>query len=163
MRIANTVIRSHTASAIPSVGSVVLPHDERHLRRKRLTLLDCSPVMVDLAQATHLQHGDRLKTQDGAEIEILAAPEALTEIRANSPTHHAQLCWHIGNRHLKAQIEPNRILILRDKVIDAMLEGLDAQLTFIEEPFHPMAGAYHTHNQTHHHHDHVPSHGSSNV
>ena len=40
--------------------------------------------------------------------------------------HLAELAWHIGNRHLAAAIEAERILILRDHVIRAMLEGLGA-------------------------------------
>ena len=58
-----------------------------------------------------------------------------------------QLCWHIGNRHAKAQIEREweasaRILILRDHVLRDMLIGLGATVTEVSEPFSPMDGAY---------------------
>ncbi len=56
--------------------------------------------------------------------------------------HLAELAWHIGNRHLAAAIEADRILILRDHVIKAMLEGLGATVTDIVEPFTPVRGAY---------------------
>jgi urease accessory protein len=63
-----------------------------------------------------------------------------------------QPCWHLGNRHLKVQIEReweglgDRILILRDHVIRDMLIGLGATVTEISEPFHPQDGAYaHSH------------------
>lgn len=138
--------------------AVTLPHDERHLRRKRIALTSGESLMIDLPQAVHLHHGDRLVTEGGQEIEIVAADEALTEIRAHDPTHHASLCWHIGNRHLKAQIEPERILILRDPVIHTMLEGLGATLRPVDEPFHPMHGAYHSHNHSDGH-AHAHSHG----
>jgi len=145
MRTVNDIIRANAVTSAQPIETVVLPHDERHLRRKRITLASGDAVMVDFPEAIHLHHGDRLRTEDGAEIEVIAAPEILTEIRAQNPAHHAQLCWHIGNRHLKAQIEPERILILQDKVIDTMLEGLDATISHVEEPFHPMHGAYHKH------------------
>ena len=52
--------------------------------------------------------------------------------------HLAELAWHIGNRHLAAAIEPDRILILRDHVIKAMLEGLGATVADTVEPFEPL-------------------------
>ena len=48
----------------------------------------------------------------------------------------------IGNRHLEAQIEADRIVIRRDHVISAMLIGLDASVKNIEDIFQPVAGAY---------------------
>ena len=56
-----------------------------------------------------------------------------------------QLAWHIGNRHLPAQIEETRILIRRDRIIRHMLETLGATITDVSEPFHPEHGAYHGH------------------
>jgi urease accessory protein len=50
--------------------------------------------------------------------------------------------WHIGNRHLEAQIEATRILIRRDHVIAKMLEQLGAQVTDVRETFTPEHGAY---------------------
>jgi urease accessory protein len=74
------------------------------------------------------------------------------DIRARDRLHLAELCWHIGNRHLAAQIEEDRILILRDHVIKAMLEGLGARVTDVVEPFMPLRGAYsgQTHGHGHH-------------
>ena len=71
--------------------------------------------------------------------------------------HLAELAWHIGNRHLAAAIEAKRILILRDHVIKAMLEGLGATVTDTVEPFIPMTGAYSGH-AAHHGHEHGHSH-----
>ena len=80
--------------------------------------------------------------------------------------HLAELAWHIGNRHLAAAIEADRILILRDHVIKAMLEGLGATVTDVVEPFTPVRGAYSGHGRTimaithgHDHHDHEHGHG----
>ena len=50
----------------------------------------------------------------------------------------------------------DRILILRDHVIKAMLEGLGAKVTEVVEPFSPVRGAYSGHGHDHHHeHDHA--------
>ncbi len=101
-----------------------------------------------------LEHGDRLVLDDGREIEIRAASEELYEIRGRDPRHIAELAWHIGNRHLAAQIETDRIFILRDHVIRVMLEGLGATVTDVVAIFSPLRGAYSGGHQHHHGHDH---------
>ena len=138
---------------------VSLPHDERHLRRRALTLSGGGKILVDLAEPTVLETGDRLVLDDGREVEIAAEPEELLDIRARDAVHLAELAWHIGNRHLPAQIEAARILILRDHVIEAMLEGLGATVSKVVEPFSPVRGAYSGHGGHDHHHGHDDHHG----
>jgi urease accessory protein len=149
--------------AAPS-GRAVLPHDERHLRRRAIELADGSKVLVDLPEPVTLNDGDRLVLEDGRHVEITAAPEEVYDIRARDGVHLTELAWHIGNRHLAAAIEPGRILILRDHVIKAMLEGLGATVRDVTEPFKPVRGAYsggHDHGHAHSQADaHSHAHGS---
>ena len=49
------------------------------------------------------------------------------------------------------QIDEARILIRRDHVIRAMLEGLGATVTEVIEQFQPVHGAYHGHDHGHTH------------
>jgi urease accessory protein len=141
-------------------GKAVLAHDERHLRRRAIELIDGGKVLVDLLEPVTLGDGDRLVLEDGRHIEIGAAPEELYDIRARDAVHLTELAWHIGNRHLAAAIEADRILILRDHVIRDMLEGLGATVVDVVEPFSPVRGAYsghghaHDHDHDHHHDDH---------
>lgn len=136
-------------------GSVVLDHNDRHLRRKVIALSQGDKVLVDLPEPVRLEHGDLLVLDDGRKVEILAAEEELYEVTARNALHIAELAWHLGNRHLPAQIDRDRILILRDHVIKAMLEGLGAEVTEIVEPFQPMRGAYgHSSGEQHHGHGH---------
>jgi urease accessory protein len=130
---------------------VVLAHDERHLRRRVLRLEHEGEALVDFSAAVSLEHGDALALADGRLIEVIAAEEELLEVTAHSAAELSGLCWHIGNRHLAAQIEEGRILILRDHVIKAMLEGLGAHLREVSETFHPMRGAYSGHSHGHGH------------
>ena len=130
---------------------MTLPHDLRHLRRKLLHLSNGDMVMLDLKEAVLFHHGDRLVLDDGDTIEVQAAPEKLFEIKARDALHLIELAWHLGNRHLSAQIEEGRILILRDHVIRQMLEGLGATVAEVEEPFQPVRGAYHAHGGHDHH------------
>ena len=124
---------------------VVLDADERHIRRKRITLANGEDVLVDFEKPVRLEQGDRLVLEDGRVAEVVAAPEDLMEVRARDPRHLVELAWHIGNRHLPAQIGEGRILLRRDRVIRQMLEQLGAAVSEVTEPFTPQHGAYHAH------------------
>ncbi|ACP26252.1 urease accessory protein UreE [Sinorhizobium fredii NGR234] len=138
---------------------VTLTHDQRHLRRKLLHLENDDVVMLDLKEAVMLADGDLLALEGGGYIEVKAAEEALYEIRPRDRLHLIELAWHLGNRHLAAAIDEGRILIVRDPVIRAMLEGLGATVNEAVEPFHPLRGAYHGTGHHHHGHGHDPHHG----
>ena len=162
-RVVSVAPAGNTSGAV--AGKAVLPHDERHLRRRAIELtegtVEGGKVLVDLLEPVTLNDGDRLVLEDGRQIEIAAAPEELHDIRARDSAHLAELAWHIGNRHLAAAIEAGRILVLRDHVIKAMLEGLGATVTDVVEPFSPMRGAHFGHSHDHHdhgHHDHEHDH-----
>jgi urease accessory protein len=153
----SNILRSGTWQG-PAWDIVVLAHDERHLRRKVLRLEHGDEVLVDLESAVSLDHGDALALDNGKIVEVIAGEEELLEVLPANPVHLSELCWHIGNRHLAAQIEEHRVLVLKDHVIKAMLEGLGAHVHIVSEPFHPQRGAYsgqgHSHGGHHHGHDH---------
>ena len=137
----------------------VLAQDERHLRRKVITLTHGDRVLVDFPEPITLEDRDVLVLEDGRHAEILAAEEELLEIRGRDAVHLASLAWHIGNRHLAAAIEAERILILRDHVIKSMLEGLGAGVAEVTEPFNPLGGAYANGGHSHAAHSHSHGHG----
>lgn len=130
-----------TAKGVP-FDSLTLAHDQRRLRRKLLTLPKGDEILLDFPEPVTLDHGDRLQLEDGRWIGIVAADEPVYEIRGRDPAHIARLAWHIGNRHLPAQIEKSRILINRDRIIRDMLLGLGATVTETVEHFSPEHGAY---------------------
>jgi urease accessory protein len=137
----------------------VLAHDERHLRRKVIAVEGGARLLVDLPAAAALEEGDALVLDGGGLVEVKAADEELYEVRARSPAHLSELAWHLGNRHLAARIETDRIFILRDHVIAAMLEGLGAVVREMRGPFAPLRGAYHQHGADGGHHRHHHHHG----
>ena len=53
--------------------------------------------------------------------------------------------WHIGNRHIPAEIHKDYILIKKDEVIRKMLKLLGAKITKRKLSFTPEYGAYHKH------------------
>src|SRR5581483_6246699 len=125
-----------------AVDRVRLTFDERNRRRLRYVALGGTEFLLDLPRATVMHDGDGLKLENGAVIAVEAAPEAVVEITAPDPQTLVRLAWHIGNRHLPAQLEESRILIREDHVIVAMLEGLGAIVRHMEAAFTPESGAY---------------------
>jgi urease accessory protein len=156
-----------------AADTVVLDFDERHRRRITMKGVRGLDFLLDLPDAVMLRGGDALVLEDGRLVEVVAAPEPLVELRGKAPGDLARLAWHIGNRHLPAQILAAAIRIRRDHVIEEMLRGLGARLLEIEAPFDPEGGAYavaaeeprdhdhkhdHGHGHKHDHHDHKHGH-----
>lgn len=121
---------------------VTLDYDARHRRRFVHKTEGGLSFLLDLPQAAVLHEGDGLLLSDGSMIAVKAAGEALMEVRAASPHALLRLAWHIGNRHLPAEIGDGYIRLRNDHVIFAMLEGLGASVTHITAPFTPESGAY---------------------
>jgi urease accessory protein len=150
MQSAHEVLPAGTWPEASAIDHISLDYNERHRRRFRYVALQGTEFLLDLARATVLNHGDGLRLEDGRIIKVEAAPEALTEIKATSARELTRLAWHIGNRHLPAQLDGECILIREDHVITDMLRGLGAQVRQINAPFTPESGAYanaHAHEQ----------------
>lgn len=130
------------AKASTAQGSVRLDAQARHLRRKLLVTEQGEEFLVDLEKPVHLGEGDGLVLEDGRVIAVHAAVEQLLEVKSQDATRLSRLAWHIGNRHLEAQIEADRILIRPDHVIEAMLVQQGAKVRHVSEPFSPEPGAY---------------------
>lgn len=139
--------------------TVTLDFDDRFRRRRRYVAQGGLAFLLDLEGAVALRDGDGLLLEGGGVVLVRAAPEPLVEITAETPEQLARLAWHLGNRHLPAQIEGSRILIRDDHVIVAMLQGLGAGIRRVDAPFDPEGGAYGEHNRrpghphAHHHGD----------
>ena len=137
--------------------TVTLAFEDRFRRRIRLVGDKGFEFLLDLAEATVLRDGDGLRLEDGGMIAVRAADEDLIEITGGNL---GRIAWHIGNRHLPAEIDGGRILIRDDHVIVDMLLGLGAQVKRVRAPFNPEGGAYGQHNHDPHHpHAHGHGHG----
>jgi urease accessory protein len=134
-----------------AADSVTLDFDHRHRRRLRLRSDSGADFLLDLPKATMLGEGDGLRSTDGYWLCVHAANEPVLEITASSPILLTKLAWHIGNRHIPAQIDVDRILIRRDHVLQHMIEGLGGTTRQLDAPFQPEAGAY---AEREHGHDH---------
>jgi urease accessory protein len=133
-------------------GTVTLIYADRCRRRVRLLDDSGAAFLLDLARPARLAEGDGLVLADGTIIRVIAAPEPLVEAIATDARHLARLAWHVGNRHVPAQIlDDRRLRTMHDSVLEQMLRGLGAETRTITAPFHPEGGAYATLGAGHHH------------
>ena len=89
---------------IAPADTVVLDFDDRHRRRIAMTGTRGLEFLLDLPETTALRGGDALVLEDGRLVEVVAVAEPLIEVRGRTPRDLARLAWHIGNRHLAAQV-----------------------------------------------------------
>jgi urease accessory protein len=177
---AHSIVPRRERTGEPVADRLVLAWDDRHRRRLRLKGEGGTDILLDLPRATVLEDGDALRLSDGRLVAVHAADEPVMDVQAADPATLARLAWHIGNRHLPAEIRPDGIRLREDHVIATMLEGLGATVAHISAPFTPEGGAYsgarhaqetddgaghahqHEHGQDHghghHHHGHSHAH-----
>jgi urease accessory protein len=138
-----------------AVDTVVLDFDDRHRRRVTMQGVGGTSFLLDLLDTVALRTGDAVELEDGRLVEVVGAPENLSEIKAESPEHALRLAWHLGNRHLPVQIAGGKLRIRHDHVIEEMVKGLGGAVRAIQAPFDPEGGAYlqAAHKHEHHHHD----------
>jgi len=149
---ATKVLPAGQWDARPS-DTVVLDYDQRHRRRMAMRGRGGIEFLLDLSDAVPLRDGDALALDDGSLVAVAAAPEPLAEIHAHDAAQLLRIAWHLGNRHLPAQLTGDRIRIRRDHVIEDMVAKLGAHVHAIDAPFDPEGGAY-----AGHHHGGGPSH-----
>ncbi len=159
LRQATAVIPAGYWPKAQEVGTVTLIYADRCRRRIRLTDDSGQPFLLDLERPARLADGDGLQMMGNGFIRVVAAPEQVLEVKARDARHLARLAWHVGNRHTAAEIvDGERLRIVDDAVLRAMLKGLGADLSLVEAPFHPEGGAYaagDTHGHEHGPHTHT--------
>ena len=161
MKRAIEVVRAGRWPLAERADTVTLLFDDRYRRRLRMLGDGGLDFLLDLVEPVVLHTGDGLRLEEGGYVEVKAAEEDLVEVRGRDAAAFARLAWHLGNRHLPAQIEGDRILIRDDHVIIDMLRGLGAEVRKVRAPFDPEGGAYaapandhHHSGDNGHHHDH---------
>ena len=122
--------------------TIVLDAQDRHRRRVVFVGAEGATYLLDLPRPAQLRDGDALVIEDGAVVRVTGKPEPLVEISAANAQELVRLAWHIGNRHIEVQIAGNALRIRRDHVLEEMLRGLGATLSYIDAVFDPEHGAY---------------------
>ena len=157
---ATAIVRRPAVKPDRVADTLTLDHEARHRRRVALTAEGGLAFLLDLDRATVLDDGDAVKLEDGRLVQVRAAPERLIAVTTGNPLRLMKVAWHIGNRHVAAEIAEDTIYIAYDHVLLEMVRGLGATAAEVERPFRPERGAYEGgHGHHDHGHDHqAPSH-----
>jgi urease accessory protein len=146
-------IRERQEGDAPATATLTLPFDLRQRSRLRATLDDGREVGLFLPRGTVLRGGDRLIAADGTVVEVRAADETVSTVRA-TPQSLIHAAYHLGNRHVPLQIGEGWLRYGHDHVLDDMVRGLGLEVSCEEAPFEPEGGAYgggHSHGHGHSH------------
>ncbi len=151
---ATSIIRREAVAEDRIIDVITLDHGDRHRRRIVLHADGGTAFLLDLDKADVLEDGDAIRLESGWLVEVRAAFERLVEIKTRDTLELLTLAWHIGNRHVPAEITQDAIYIAYDHVLIDMLRGLRAEVDIVMRPFRPVRGAYHHDHSGHHHHGH---------
>lgn len=163
---ATTVVRRPAVRLEKVADEITLDHHARHRRRFAFTADGGLSFLLDLDKATVLDDGDAVKLEDGRLVRVKAAPEELVEVTTANPLRLMKVAWHLGNRHVPAEITETAVYFVDDHVLTEMVRGLGAGVAKVTRPFRPEKGAYeaaeahsgHGHAHEHHGHEHGHEH-----
>jgi urease accessory protein len=116
-----------------------LPFEQRQKSRLKTQLVSGEDVALMLPRGEILRGGDLVTASDGRVIEVVAEPERLLHVEAESL---AKVAYHLGNRHVAVQVGEGFLRIAADHVLEEMVKKLGAKVRGVEAPFEPEAGAY---------------------
>ena len=126
-----------------SVQTLSLAAEARSKVRGRRTTDQGLEVVLQLPRTGPLQPGERLSGEHcSLVVEVVAAPEDLLAVEASTPLALLQAAYHLGNRHLPMEIQPQRLLIPVDEVLRRLLEDRSLRVYCLHQPFYPEPGAY---------------------
>jgi urease accessory protein len=127
-------------------ASLELGWDERQKSRLDATDSLGRALGIFLPRGTVLRGGDALVAEDGSVVRVLAAPQPVLVVRAcaehGSPFDLLRAAYHLGNRHVPLELQPDRLLLEPDHVLADMLRALRLIVTEAQTPFEPESGAY---------------------
>jgi len=143
------IVENRIAPQAHADAELELTFEDRRKARQRTKLTGGEEVALFLERGTILRGGDCLASQDGRVVRIVAAAEALMEVRTLGAEALARAAYHLGNRHCPVEVREGALRFPADHVLAEMLTGLGLEVASISAPFEPEAGAYAA---GHHHH-----------
>ena len=145
-------------------ASVELDWDVRCKSRFDATDSAGHALAVILPRGSVVRGGDVLVAEDGSLVVVKAAPQAVMVVRHCSehgaPFDLLRAAYHLGNRHVQLELQPDRLLLEPDHVLADMLKQMHLLVSDEQLPFEPEAGAYAAGGHAHAHgDDHPHGHG----
>jgi len=143
------IVRQLSAKREHTDLELVLTFELRRKSRLRAALRSGEEIGLFLDRGAVLRGGDCLIADDGRIVRVVAAPEAVMEVRSSDPCLLARAAYHLGNRHCPVEIGVDWLRFPADRVLAEMLLGMGCEVTTISAPFEPEAGAYAAGHQHH--------------
>jgi urease accessory protein len=166
-----------SAVLLRRASEVELDWDVRQKSRIAATDSLGRALNVFLPPGTVLRGGDVLVCEDGSLVRVKAAPQPVLVVTHCSdhgtPFDLLRAAYHLGNRHVPLELQPDRLLLEPDHVLADMLRMQHLIVTEAASAFEPEGGAYgaaggahpghehkhdHGHDHAHHGHDHGHDH-----
>ena len=161
--------RGLARALLKRAATVELDWDVRQKSRFDATDSAGRALAVFLPRGSVARGGDVLVAEDGSLIVVQAAPQPVLVVRHctehGSPFDLLRAAYHLGNRHVQLELQPERLLLERDHVLADMLRHMHLLVSDDTLPFEPETGAYagggHSHPDHGHGHDdgHAHDHG----
>ena len=136
------------AALLKRASTVELDWDIR--QKSRFESIDSAgrSIGIFLPRGTVARGGDVLVAPDGSLIRVIAVAQLVLKITPcrNHGTSFdlIRAAYHLGNRHVPIELQPDHLKIEPDHVLADMLRAMHLTVTEVSEPFEPENGAYAT-------------------
>ena len=144
-------------------ASVELAWDVRQKSRFECTDSQGRQLGVFLPRGTVVRGDDVLVAEDGSMVRVVASPQPVMIVRQGergTPFDLLRAAYHLGNRHVAIELQPDHLKIEPDHVLAEMLRAMHLQVADTFGPFEPEGGAYGghgAHGHDEHQHLHRPA------
>ena len=139
-------------------ATVELDWDVRQKSRFAATDSQGRELGIFLPRGTVVRGGDVLVAEDGSLVRVIAAPQPVLIITAcaehGTPFDLTRAAYHLGNRHVPIELQPDHLKIEPDHVLADMLRAMHLTVVEQQAAFEPEGGAYAAGGHGHHHHGH---------
>jgi urease accessory protein len=151
---------------IKRAASVELDWDVRCKSRFDATDSQGRTLGVFLPRGTVVRGGDALVAEDGSLIVVKAAPQPVLVVTPcathGSPFDLVRAAYHLGNRHVALELQPDHLKLEPDHVLADMLRAMHLLVHEQLAGFEPEGGAYAAGGHGHHDHGHGHGHDHGN-
>ena len=136
------IIQKRIAPQAHADAELPMAFEQRRKTRQRTALASGEEAALFLDRGSTLRGGDCLLSDDGRVVRVVAAAEALMEVKSGDAGVLARAAYHLGNRHCPVEIASGVLRFPADHVLAEMLLGMGLAVASISAPFEPEAGAY---------------------
>lgn len=128
----------------PHIDFIIpLTAEQRNRSRQTIELSSLQKLSFRLPRGTVLEDGDLLQSETQEHIaQIIAMPEPVITVKANTELELIRAAYHLGNRHVPLEITSTYLRLSPDSVLESMLVKMGLEILEEIAPFYPEKGAY---------------------